>query len=77
MGPIVELRHLIVLPRLKSVRKESCSLWVQGTDGLFWEGGVCRKTLYFYTMSIKYKKKKGHWFLKFGINAQARLINAT
>lgn len=39
VGPVVELRHLIVLPGLKSVRKESCSLWVQGTDGLFGEGG--------------------------------------
>lgn len=36
MGTIVELRHLLILPRLKSVRKEGCSLWVQSTDGL-WE----------------------------------------
>lgn len=37
MGSIVELGHLVILPSLKSVRKESCSLRVQSTDGLWGE----------------------------------------
>lgn len=79
MGSVVELGHLVILPSLKSVREEGCSLWVQSTDGL--RGEVSQKKKHFLfiqrpTIRKQKKNKRHNLFLISGIDAK-REINVT